>query len=58
MNDRVPPLLWRALEDARDGFAPEGEAGIGVPRITRRDFLKLGAAAAALATAGCRGMRC
>ncbi|HZZ93783.1 MAG TPA: 4Fe-4S dicluster domain-containing protein [Usitatibacter sp.] len=32
-----------------------GEAGAGAFALTRRDFLKLSAAAAALATAGCRG---
>jgi molybdopterin-containing oxidoreductase family iron-sulfur binding subunit len=48
-------LLWRSIGD--DGFPGDagGEAGWGPIHVTRRDFLKLAAASAALASAGCRG---
>ncbi len=52
--DEHPPALWRSLED----LAHEGAAGAGIAlplSPARRDFLKLAAAAAALAGAGCQG---
>jgi len=55
--------LWKSMEEweagARGGLAArdvdEGEAGVGAFVLTRRDFLKLAAASAALASAGCQG---
>ncbi|HET9580487.1 MAG TPA: 4Fe-4S dicluster domain-containing protein [Usitatibacter sp.] len=51
----TPASLWRALDESAMAPAAEGEAGQGPFRLTRRDFLKLAAASAALASAGCRG---
>jgi Anaerobic dehydrogenases, typically selenocysteine-containing len=45
--------LWRSLEESDSGDI--GEAGVGPFVLTRRDFLKLAAASAALASAGCQG---
>jgi len=47
--------LWRSLEEPSAESHEEGEAGRGIFNLTRRDFLKLAAASAALASAGCRG---
>jgi len=52
-----PIRLWRSLEELEENRGPRGEA-IAMPAAfspARRDFLKLAAAAAALAGAGCRG---
>ena len=51
----TPSPLWRSLDEPLADSREEGEAGRGIFNLTRRDFLKLAAASAALASAGCRG---
>src|SRR5512138_3702071 len=48
----TPAALWRSLDEPA---AVPGGADEAAFRLTRRDFLKLAAASAALASAGCRG---